>query len=110
MVSSFSLGESTPLFICAKSELDFAPIRAIGSPKGSILQRSFNPFKALNENRVKKFAWLPGPANPVIHQQQRGGGGGWWGGWGDSLRERNDFNSAFVWLLVPLAPAGHHEQ
>lgn len=74
-ISFFKRGP-TPLFICVKSELDFAPITPTGSPEGSVLQPSSNPFKALNENRVKKFAWLPGSANPVIHQQQQRGGGG----------------------------------
>lgn len=45
---------STPPFVCVKSKLDFAPITATGSPKGSVLQPPFNPFKALNENEVKK--------------------------------------------------------
>lgn len=79
-ISFFNRGP-TPLFICVKSELDFAAITAAGSPEGSVLQPSSNPFKALNENGVKKFAWLPGSANPVIHhQQQQQRGGGWVGG------------------------------
>lgn len=104
-------GQTRLFLLVSKVNLTLLQLRPPYRPGGTVLQRSSNPFEALNENGAKKFALPLASANPVIHQRQRGGGGG---GWGGSGREKNDFNSASLWLLVPLlvplAPAGHYEQ
>lgn len=88
----------SPLYVCY-SELDLSLIMATRSPEGSIVHIPIIRLKHLMKMGWK-FARPPGSANPVINQRQ-GGCGGWEDGDGRG-REKDEFNSAFLWFISVL--------
>lgn len=88
----------SPFYLCY-SELDLALRMATRSPEGSIVHIPIIRLRHLMKMGWK-FARPPGSANPVINHRQ----GGWgWGGWCDGRgREKNEFNSAFLWFVSAL--------